>query len=111
MSIKLNLSVLKNVLIINDNSNDEINDEINEWVKNNIGDGEVSVKEWLNEFDKYWSEWSDDYGDSEEIVDILVNDYKLSSDECDIIMCEYWKCDSMNEFKKNYEYNYIEYKN
>jgi hypothetical protein len=119
--MKLNLSVLKNVLIIEkieDGGVDEINDEINEWrknnnewVKNNIGDGEVSIKEWLDEFSKYWSEWSDDYGDSGEIVNILVNDYNLNSDECDIIMCEYWKCDNMSEFKENYEYNYIEYKN
>ena len=28
--------------------------EVNEWIKNNIGEGEVSVREWLDEVRKYW---------------------------------------------------------
>jgi hypothetical protein len=96
--MKLNLSVLKNVLIIESSVDDEINDEINEWVENNIGEGEVGIREWLNEFDKFWCEWSDDYGDSEEIKKILVNDYKLSDDDINEVMCEYWDCKNIDTF-------------
>jgi len=101
--MKLNLSVLKNVLIIEDGSDDEINNEINEWVKNNIGEGEVGIREWLDEFNKYWSEWSDDYGDSSEIENILIEDYKLNKDDVDKVMMIYWGCNSIEEYRKNYE--------
>ena len=107
--MKLNLNVLKNVLIIEGSVDDEDNNEINNWVKENIGEGEVDIKEWLKEFNKYWSKWSDDYGDSEIILKILVNDYKLGNDDIDKVMCEYWGCESINEYKEDYDYNYSEY--
>jgi hypothetical protein len=103
--MKLNLSILKNVLIIEGDD-----DEINEWVRENIGEGEVGIKEWLDEFNKFWCEWSDDYGDSEEIKKILVNDYKLSDDDINEVMCEYWECESIEELKRDYNCNYDEYK-
>jgi hypothetical protein len=96
--MKLDLKVLKNVLIIEGEE-----DEINEWVKNNIGEGEVSIREWLDEFDKYWSEWSDDYGDSSEIESILIEDYKLDKDDVDKVMMVYWGCDSIEEYRENYK--------
>jgi len=96
--MKLNLSVLKNVLMCGDEG-----DEIDMWIKDNIGDGDVSVREWLDEFSKYFDEWDDDFGDSRMIVEILVNDYKLSEDECNIVMKEYWG-------KSEFSYNYDDYK-
>lgn len=102
MSIKLDLKVLKNVLVV-EGVSDEINDEINEWVKNNIGEGEVGIREWLDEFNKYWVEWSDDYGDSVEIENILIEDYNLSEDEVDEIMSIYWDCDSVEEYREDYK--------
>jgi hypothetical protein len=104
--MKLNLSILKDVLCFDGVEDFEL--EMNEWIKNNIGDGEVSIREWLDAFGNYWSEWSDDYGDSGEIVNILVNDYKLSDDDIDKVMMEYWNCESIEEFKDNYGYNYDE---
>ena len=102
--MKLDLKVLKNVLIMEDDGGcDEMNNEINEWVKVNIGDGEVGIREWLDEFGKYWREWSDDYGDSDFIVDVLENDYKLSEDEVDKIMSIYWDCDSVEEYREDYK--------
>lgn len=100
--MKLDLKVLKNVLIV-EGEEDEINDKINEWVKNNIGEDEVGIKEWLNEFDKYWREWSDDYGDSSEIENILIKDYKLNKDDVDKVMMIYWGCNSIEEYRENYE--------
>lgn len=102
MSIKLDLKVLKNVLIV-EGVSDEIDIEMNEWIEKNIGDGEVDVKEWLSEFRKYWVEWSDDYGDSEEIENILIEDYNLSEDEVDEIMSIYWDCDSVEEYREDYK--------
>ena len=96
--MKLNLSVLKNVLMCGDEG-----DEIDMWIKDNIGDGDVSVREWLDEFGKYFDEWADDFGDSRMIVEILVNDYKLSEDECNIVMKEYWG-------ESEFSYNYNDYK-
>jgi len=77
--------------------------EINEWIKNNIGEGEVSVKEWLEEFNKYWNEWSDDYGDSEVILNLLEEVYELEENEVDEIMSIYWSCDSVEEYIEDYK--------
>lgn len=101
--MKLDLSVLKNVLVREDCGNEMVDIEIREWVKNNISDGEVDVKEWLSEFNKYWSEWSDDYGDSEMIENILVLDYKLSENKVDEVMMVYWGCDSIEEYIRDYK--------
>ena len=101
--MKLNLKVLKNVMIIKCEDNDIDCIEVNEWIKNNIGEGEVSVRDWLDEVRKYWIECSDDYGDSDFIVDVLENDYKLSEDEVDKIMSIYWDCDSVEEYREDYK--------
>ena len=91
MNLSLSLSVLKNYLIEveNDVNEDDCVENI-EWIKNNIGDEDVSVREWLDVFKKYWNEVIDDYGDSEVISDILENVYKLSKEDVDIVMKEYW---------------------
>ena len=100
--MKLNLSVLKSVLLSIDEEDYE-----KEWINNNIGDGEVSIEEWLEIYSKYWNEIVMDNGDSDEIVEILVNDYKLSDEECDEVMNEYW---GDNELGKIVRYNYDEYR-
>lgn len=100
--MKLNLSVLKSVLLSIDEEDYE-----KEWINNNIGDGEVSIEEWLEIYSKYWNEIVMDNGDSDEIVEILVNDYKLSDEECDEVMNEYW---GDNELGKIIRYNYDEYR-
>ena len=89
--MNLSLSVLKNYLIEveNDVNEDDCVENI-EWIKNNIGDEDVSVREWLDMFNEYWDKVSDDYGDSEVISDILENVYKLSKEDVDIVMKEYW---------------------
>ena len=101
--MKLNLKVLKNVMIIKCEDNDIDCIEVNEWIKNNIGEGEVGIREWLDEFGKYWREWSDDYGDSSEIENILVECYKLSENEVDEVMMVYWGCDSVKEYREDYK--------
>ena len=100
--MKLNLSVLKSVLLSIDEEDYE-----KEWINNNIGDGEVSIEEWLEIYSKYWNEIVMDNGDSDEIEGILVNDYKLSDEECDEVMNEYW---GDNELGKIVRYNYDEYR-
>lgn len=104
--MKLDLKILKNALIIKDNNNAEIievEDEIKDWIKSNIGDGEVSIREWLDEFDKYWSKWGDDYGDSGIIEDILLDDYNLSENKVDKIMSIYWGCNSIKEYREDFK--------
>jgi hypothetical protein len=91
MSMKLDLKVLKNVLIMEDGGGcDDIEKEINEWVKNNIGEEEVSIEEWIDVFGKYWNEWSDDYGDSVMMESVLKEDYKLSDEDIRKVMDVYW---------------------
>ena len=53
--MNLSLSVLKNYLIEveNDVNEDDCVENI-EWIKNNIGDEDVSVREWLDMFNEYW---------------------------------------------------------
>ena len=89
--MNLSLSVLKNYLIEveNDVNEDDCVENI-EWIKNNIGDEDVSVREWLDMFNEYWDKVSDDYGDSEVISDILENVYKLSKEDVEYVMKEYW---------------------
>ena len=89
--MNLSLSVLKNYLIEveNDVNEDDCVENI-EWIKNNIGDEDVSVREWLDMFNEYWDKVSDDYGDSEVISDILENVYKLSKEDVEYVMKKYW---------------------
>jgi len=89
--MNLSLSVLKNYLIEveNDVNEDDCVENI-EWIKNNISDEDVSVREWLDKLKKYWNKVSDDYGDSEVISDILENVYKLSKEDVEYVMKEYW---------------------
>ena len=103
--MKLSLSKLKKVLIDEGNG-----DEMNEWIKKNIGDDDVSVREWLDTFGKFWNEWSDDYGDSEEIIMILINEYELSDSELDEVMMMYWECESIEEYRRDFDGNYDDYR-
>jgi hypothetical protein len=98
----LDLKVLKSVLICEDDEDDDVV-EMNIWIENNIGEGEVSVKEWLEEFNNYWKEWSDDYGDSGVIQEILEEVYKLEENEVDEIMSIYWDCDNVEEYIEDYK--------
>jgi hypothetical protein len=98
----LDLKVLKNALICKDDEDEDVM-EMNVWIENNIGNGEVNVKEWLEEFNKYWSEWSDDYGDSDVIQEILEEAYELEENEVDEIMSIYWDCDSIEEYIEDYK--------
>jgi hypothetical protein len=109
--MELSLNVLKNALISEGLCDEEWEETNNEWIKNNIGDGEVSIREWLDVFASYWSEFSDDYGDSGVIISILVNDYKLSNNDINEIMSVYWGCESVEEYMKEYDVSYDEYKN
>ena len=101
--MKLSLSVLKEYLIIKDEELYEGSKELNDWVNENVGDEEVSVKEWLKVFNNFWDEMSDDYGDSGEILSVLEEVYKLSESEVDEIMMIYWDCDNMEEYIENYK--------
>ena len=103
--MKLSLSKLKKVLLDEDNG-----DEMNEWIEKNIGDDDVSVREWLDVFGKFWNKWSDDYGDSEEIIMILINEYELSDSELDEVMMMYWECESIEEYRRDYCDNYDDYR-
>jgi len=93
MSMKLDLKVLKNVLIVESDNcgwGDEIEKEMNKWVMENIGEEEVSIEEWIDVFGKYWEEWSDDYGDSVMMESVLKEDYKLSYEDIRKVMDVYW---------------------
>ena len=91
MNLSLSLSVLKNYLIEveNDVNEDDCVENI-EWIKNNIGDEDVSVREWLDKVSDYWYKIGEEGGDSEFIGDMLENVYKLSKEDVDIVMKEYW---------------------
>jgi uncharacterized tellurite resistance protein B-like protein len=101
--MKLSLKVLKECLIIKDEDLDELSEELNDWVNENIGDEDVSVREWLDVFNDFWNEMSDDYGDSGEIKSVLEEVYKLSESEVDEIMMIYWECDSIEEYIEKYK--------
>ena len=89
--MKLSLNVLKNYLLGIEEMSEVVGEEtFSEWINNNIGDEDVSVREWLDVFKKYWNEVTDDYGDSEVISDILENVYKLSKEDVEYVMKEYW---------------------
>jgi hypothetical protein len=89
--MKLNLSVLKVELLDYEIDNEDEN--CVEWINENIGDGDVSIREWLDRFGKYWENYSAYSGDSEFIVGILVNNYELNDEEVNMVMNEYWGSD------------------
>lgn len=101
--MKIDLKVMKDFLLEEDWGVENLNSKRVEWINNNIGEGEVSIKEWLGELNKYWSEWSDDYGDSDFIVEMLEEDYGMDEDEIDEVMCEYWGCESVEEYLEEYK--------
>jgi hypothetical protein len=101
--MKIDLKVMKDFLLEEDWGVENLNSKRVEWINNNIGEGEVSIKEWLGEINKYWSEWSDDYGDSDFIVEMLEEDYGMDEDEIDEVMCEYWGCESVEEYLEEYK--------
>ena len=101
--MKLSLSVLKKSLISKGLCDDEWEIESNEWIKNNISDEEVSIREWLDKFSEYWNKFSDDYGDSMVIEEILKDDYNLNENEIDEVMCMYWDCENIDEYIKDYK--------
>ena len=89
--MKIDLRVMKEVLMSEEWDGDEMDVKRREWISNNISEGEVSIKEFLSEFNKYWVEWSDDYGDSDYIIDMLYEDYNMEEEEVDEIMDVYWE--------------------
>lgn len=101
--MKIDLKVMKAFLLEEDWGSDEFSNNRVEWINNNIGEGEVSIKEWLGEINKYWCEFSDDYGDSEFIMEMLEGDYGFDEDEIDEVMCEYWECESIEEYIEEYK--------
>jgi hypothetical protein len=92
----LSLKVLKDYLL--NNCQDKIEEN---WINNNIGNEEVSTTELLDVFSKWWNEVVEEWGgDSEELVSLLVNGYKLTDEECNIVMKKYW-----GDNKFSYEYS------
>jgi hypothetical protein len=90
--MNLSLKWLKEYLIEveNDILDDNIKDNI-EWINNNIGDEDVSVREWLDKVNDYWYKVGEEGGDSEFIGNMLEDGLKLSKEDVDMVMKEYWK--------------------
>ena len=101
--MKIDLRVMKEVLLSEDWGDDEDSKKRVEWINNNIGEGDVSIKEWLGEVNKYWCEWSDDYGDSDFIMEMLEEEYGFEEEEVDKVMCEYWECENIEEYIEDYK--------
>jgi hypothetical protein len=88
--MKLSLSVLKKGLISEGVCDEEFEIKNNEWIKNNISDEDVSIKELINIYKNYWNEMDDYSGNSSELFkDILLNDYMLDDKNVNIIMDEF----------------------
>ena len=62
-----------------------------EWINNNIGDEDVSIREWLDKVSDYWYKVGEEGGDSEFIFEMLSDGLKLSKEDVDMIMKEYWE--------------------
>ena len=89
--MKIDLRVMKEVLMSEEWDGGILDVERREWIKNNISEEEVGIKEFLSEFNKYWAEWSDDYGDSDYIAEMLYEDYNMEDEEVEEIMDVYWE--------------------
>ena len=85
--MKLSLSVLKKSLISEGLCDEDWEVKNNNYVKNNISDEDVSVKEFVNIYKNYWNEIDEYSGDSSELLeDILKDDYKLNDEDVKKVM-------------------------
>lgn len=89
--MKIDLRVMKEVLMNEEWDGGVLDVKRREWIKNNISEEEVGINEFLSEFNKYWTEWSDDYGDSDYIAEMLYEDYNMEDEEVEEIMDAYWE--------------------
>jgi hypothetical protein len=88
--MKLSLSVLKKCLISEGLSDEDWEVKNNNYIKNNISDEDVSVKEFISIYKNYWNEMDEYSGDSSELLeDILKDDYKLSDEGIEKVMDVY----------------------
>jgi len=90
--MNLSLKWLKEYLI--EVENDILDDnylENIEWIKSNFSDEDVSVREWLDKVKDYWYKVGEEGGDSEFIGNMLEDGLKLSKEDVDMVMKEYWK--------------------
>ena len=85
--MKLSLSVLKKSLISEGLCDEEWEVKNNNYIKNNISDEDVSVKEFISIYKNYWNEMDEYSGDSSELLeDILKDDYKLNDEDVKKVM-------------------------
>jgi len=88
--MKLSLSVLKKSLISEGLCDEDWEVKNNNYVKNNISDEDVSVKEFINIYKNYWNEMDEYSGDSSELLeDILKDDYILNDEDIKKVMDVY----------------------
>ena len=109
--MNLSLKWLKEYLI--EVENDILDDnylENIEWVKSNFSDEDVSVREWLDKVKDYWYKVGEE-DDGGFILDMLSDGLKLSKEDVDMVMMEYWGCESIDEYKEDYKDMWNLYKN
>lgn len=88
--MKLSLSVLKKSLISEGLCDEDWEVKNNNYVKNNISDEDVSIKEFINIYKNYWNEMDEYSGDSSELLeDILKDDYILNDEDVKKVMDVY----------------------
>ena len=88
--MKLSLSVLKNSLISEGLCDEDWEVKNNNYVKNNISNEDVSIKEFINIYKNYWNEMDEYSGDSSELLeDILKDDYILNDEDIKKVMDVY----------------------
>ena len=88
--MKISLSVLKKSLISEGLCDEDWEVKNNNYVKNNISDEDVSVKEFINIYKNYWNEMDEYSGDSSELLeDILKDDYILNDEDIKKVMDVY----------------------
>ena len=88
--MKLSLSVLKKSLISEGLCDEDWEVKNNNYVKNNISDEDVSIKEFISIYKNYWNEMDEYSGDSSELLeDILKDDYILNDEDIKKVMDVY----------------------
>ena len=88
--MKLSLSVLKKSLISEGLCDEDWEVKNNNYVKNNISNEDVSIKEFINIYKNYWNEMDEYSGDSSELLeDILKDDYILNDEDIKKVMDVY----------------------
>ena len=88
--MKLSLSVLKKSLISEGLCDEDWEVKNNNYIKNNISDEDVSIKEFINIYKNYWNEMDEYSGDSSELLeDILKDDYILNNEDIKKVMDVY----------------------